>query len=337
MSKNLLVTALGTSPAVVTEALDLLKEQRLPMDGVLLITPDDYDVRSALELLQSHLPSHDGITWINPISAGAFADIDSAEAAVSFLEVAGTTLQTYRDAGYHLFVSVAGGRKSMAGLLTLAVQFYGADRLFHIWVPPWIEEEGDINKLRPYASVPDELTRRLHPPLGAPEGDRPRLVDLPFIGLFPLLPEIRAALAGKHASREVRELLTRNGLIAQGGATTELGDKVLDVLGRVEALPPARQEPCSVSISDHHYKTKLETFANQLANRFSFIKEIRSAAWSSGDARVAAEEPDRLHVQVLSRSGPTLGLTLVTTASTPGQLQAAERAVERFVRQSGLV
>lgn len=335
MSKNLLVTALGTSPAVVTEALDLLKEQHLPMDGVLLFASDDHDVKSALDLLQTHLPSHDGIDWITPIPTGAFGDIDSAEAAVSFLEVAGGNLRTYRDAGYRLFVSVAGGRKSMAGLLTLAVQFYGADRLFHIWVPPWIEEEGDITKLRPYVSVPDELTRRLHPSLEKPEGDRPRLVDLPFVGLFPLLPEIQSALAGQHASREVRELLARNGLVGQGGAATDLGRKVLDVLGRVEALPPARQEPCSVSISDHHYKTSLERFANQLANRFSFIKEIRSTAWSSGDARVTAEEPDCLRVQVLSRSGPTLGLTLITTASIPGQLQATRRAVERFVRQVG--
>jgi len=330
MPKKLLIATLGTSPAVVTEAIDLLTEQNCRPDGVILLRTEDTDVREAYELLANHLPQHDGLTWVEPVPTGRYGDVDTPEAAVEFMQEACRILKTYRDAGYRLFVNIAGGRKAMSALLTLAVQFYGAERLFHIWVPPWLEEEGEIAQLR---NLPEEtLNQKLHPPLDTE--DRPRLVDLPFIGLFPWLEDIQDALRGKSISeRSVRELLQANNLIESQGKPTELGKAILNILEGVEGLPPARQDSCKVAIAKHHYRDRLERFAWELCGRFPFITQIQSGEWRSGEAKVKAEQPNRLRVFEHLGTDFSVQLILETTAATPGQLEAAKRAVERYLER----
>ena len=330
MSKKLLIATLGTSPAVVTEAVDLLTEQKCRPDGVILIRTEDPDVREAYELLATHLPQHDNLTWVESVSIGQYGDVDTPEAAAEFMQEACRILKSYRDAGYRLFVSIAGGRKAMSALLTLAVQFYGAERLFHVWVPPWLEAEGEIDRLR---NLPEDVRiQKLHPSLNTE--DRPRLVDLPFIGLFPWLEDIRDALKGKvPPDRSLKTLLQANNLLDSQARPTELGIAILNVLENVEGLPPARQDPCKVAIAKHHYRDRLERFAWELCGRFPFITQIQSGEWRSGEAKVKAEQPNRLRVfEPLGLDFP-LQLILETTATTPGQLEAAKRAVERYLER----
>jgi len=330
MSKKLLIATLGTSPAVVTEAVDLLTEQECRPDGVILLRTEDTDVCEAYELLANHLPQHDGLTWVEPVPIGQHGDVDTSEAAVEFMQEACRILKSYRDAGYRLFVSIAGGRKAMSALLALAVQFYGAERLFHIWVPPWLEEEGEIARLR---NLPEEdLIRKLHPPLDTE--DRPRLVDLPFIGLFPWLEDIRDALKGAvPLERSLKTLLQANNLLDSQARPTELGTAILSILEGVEGLPPARQNPYKVAIANHHYRDRLERFARELCGHFPFITQIQSGEWRSGEAKVKAELPNRLRVfEPLGLDFP-LQLILETTATTSGQLEAAKRAVERYLER----
>ena len=331
MSKKLLIATLGTAPAVVTEAVDLLTQQNCRPDGIILLRTEDHDVREAYELLATHLPQHDNLTWVEPVSIGQYGDVDTPEAAVEFMQEACRILKTYRDAGYRLFVSIAGGRKAMSALLALAVQFYGAERLFHIWVPPWLEAEGEIAQLR---NLPEEdLIQRLHPPLNTmtPE-DRPRLVDLPFIGLFPWLEDIRDALKGVvPPERSLKALLQANNLLDSQARPTDLGTAILSILEGVEGLPPARQDPCKVAIAKHHYRDRLERFAWELCGRFPFITQIQSGEWRSGEAKVKAESPNHLRVFESLGKDFQMQLILETTATTSGQLEAAKRAVERYL------
>lgn len=330
MSRKLLIATLGTSPAVVTEAVDLLTEQGCQPDGVVLLMTQDYDVREAYELLATHLAQHDSLAWIEPVSIGQYGDVDSPEAAAEFMEEACRILKTYRDAGHRLYVSIAGGRKAMSALLALAVQFYGAERLFHIWVPPWLEERGEIAQLR---RLPEEdRIQQLHPRLDT--DDRPRLVDLPFIGLFPWLEDIREALrGGSIPERSLKALLQANNLLDPQGKPTELGKAILNILEGVEGLPPARQDACKVTIAKHHYRDRLERFAWELSGRFPFITQIQSGEWRSGEAKVKAEQPNRL--RIFERLGLDFPMQLIveTTADTPGQLEAARRAVERYLER----
>lgn len=332
MTKKLLIATLGTSPAVITEAIDLLTEQGVRPDGAQLLVTQDSDVQESCNLLLKHLPSHDGISWVELVPIATYGDVDTAEAAVEFMQVACRLLKTYRDAGYRLFVSIAGGRKAMSALLALAVQFYGAERLFHVWVPPWIEMDGEISNLRRLKDFPDKITEALHPPLDVEETDRPHMVDLPFIGMFPLLNDIRAALQGEGTPpREVKQLLVANGLMTSGGDPTTLGQTVATVLEGVEGLPPARQEECKIAKFQHHHADKLERFAWQLSGRFPFITEIRGGEWRSGEGKVKADPPNILHVfEPLGTNFP-LHLILTTTATSEGQLEAAKREIERYL------
>ncbi len=334
MTKKLLITTLGTSPAVVTEAIDLLAEQNIQVDGVQLLMTQDTDVRESYELLTQHLPTHDHISWITPVTIDTHLDVDTPEAAVAFMQEACRLLKTYRDAGYRLFVSIAGGRKAMSALMALAVQFYGAERLFHVWAPLWIETEGEISNLRKWKSFPDKINEALHPSLSVEESDRPRIVDLPFIGLFPLLNDIRSALKGEETPpKEIRQLLVANALLTSRGEPTSLGQTVAAILEGVEGLPPARQGKCKIAKFQHHYADKLEGFAKELCGRFPFITEIRGGEWRSGEGKVKAEPPNMIRLFELLGTDFPLQLILTTTATTEGQLEAARREIERYLRK----
>jgi CRISPR-associated protein Csx14 len=338
MSKKLLIATLGTSPAVITEAIDLLDEQGMRPDGVIPLMTQDSDVRDSYNVLAKHLPDYYGITWVDPAFISDYTDVETPEIAVEFMQTACQRLKSYREAGYRCFVGIAGGRKAMSSLLALAVQFYGADRLFHIWVPPWIEDEGEISSLRPYLDYPDKLTEKLHPSLDLPLGERPHLVDLPFIGLFPLLQDILAALkADDHSSREIRDLLRVNGLITSTGETTKLGDRVAKILEEVESLPPpcSDEQKISLNRSEPKFKQFLNEACDRLRRQFPFVCRISDIAWQAGENKVQANEPNELHVYLRPRGKDfTVGLLLTTTANSVGQLEAARRAVEQFVKLS---
>ncbi|WP_322799184.1 CRISPR-associated protein Csx14 [Thermoflexus sp.] len=330
MSKKFLLATLGTSPAVVTEAIDLLAEQEIQIDSVVLFYTNDPEVVESFELLSQHLPSHCQISNVIGIRIGTYGDIDSTQAAVEFMEIACSQLKFYRDAKYRLFVSIAGGRKVMSTLLALAVQFYGAERLFHIWAPPWIEKEGEISELRQL--LEDERIRRLHPPLNVPESDRPRLIDLPFISLFPLLNDILDILKGKSPpAKALRPMLESAGLIDPDGKPTPLGQRVHGILEKIEALPPARHEEPEIHISSHHHADRVKEFARRLLDYAPYVTRIHGEPWSKGEPGVQTEPPNKLIVRVRLRTDILFRLCLVTTAQSAGQLEAARQHIERYV------
>jgi CRISPR-associated protein Csx14 len=131
----------------------------------------------------------------------------------------------------------------------------------------------------------------------------------------------------------LKTLLQANNLLDSQGRPTELGTAILSILESVEGLPPARQDPCKVAIAKHHYRDRLERFAWELCGRFPFITQIQSGEWRSGEAKVKAEPPNRLRVFEPLGLDFSLQLILETTAATPGQLEAAKRAVERYLER----
>jgi len=70
-------------------------------------------------------------------------DVDSDEAATEFMEQACSALRDYRKKGWEVYACIAGGCKAMSALLAIAVQFYGAQRLFHVLVA-FVERVVDI-------------------------------------------------------------------------------------------------------------------------------------------------------------------------------------------------
>lgn len=329
MVKNVLIGTLGESPAVVTEALDILKNRGITIHEVILLTTIDSAAEDSLNLLIEHVPGYYKIKNVTPIQIGAYDDINNEEAVMEFMETACDQLRDMQKRGWNVYVSIAGGRKTMSALMTLAVQIYGAKELFHIIVEdPELEDRSRIDKLIHYDE--EEQKEILHPDIG-----KIKLISMPFIGLFPWTSDIVKTLKGETIDKkEIKELLSSNGLI-EDDKPTSLGKRFLDILERVESMPDPRTEELRIKLNkkEPKYKNKIEEIAQRLGRRFSFICEIRDADWRQGESKVKMERPDKLKIYYPSRRGFNLSLLLTTTARTSGQLEMCKREVEKFLER----
>ncbi|MCS7158662.1 MAG: CRISPR-associated ring nuclease [Blastocatellia bacterium] len=328
--KKILLATLGEAPAVVTEAIDKLQADGVRVDYVVVPTTQDTYALSSLILLGEHLPNYynNQVTLLDARTLGTFHDVDSDTAAVEFMNQTCAALRDYRKKGWEVYACIAGGRKAMSALLTLAVQFYGAQRLFHVLVEdPKLEEEGHICRLK-NKSV-EEQNRALHPPV-----ERIKLVNLPFVGLFPLLGSLIAGLQGRSVSPEVKELLEQNNLL-HGGQPTPIGQVVLQVLESVEALPDPRQGDCEIQLAKKEPREAEETekWGDRLANRFLFVERIEDIGWREGQPKVKAEPPNFLIVYLPGRRVQGIGFRLTTTAQTRGQLERARQEIEHWIER----
>lgn len=326
--KKVLLATLGEAPAVITEAIDRLRKDGVSVDYVVVLTTEDTHAQNALKWLGEHLPAYYNgqVVLYDARVLETFYDVDSDTAALEFMNDACTVLRDYRKKGWEVYVCIAGGRKAMSALLALAVQFYGAQRLFHVLVSdPVLEEEGHILKLKNKSR--EEQNQALHPPV-----DQIKLVNLPFIGLFPLLGSIVAGLKGQSVDREVKVLLEQNGLVS-GQEVTKLGEMVLHALESVETLPEPRTGDCEIKLASKEPKEVRETqeWANRIAKRFLFVERIEDIGWREGQPKVRAEATNVLVVFLPGRRVRGIGFRLTTTAQTPGQLKRAQQDVERWV------
>lgn len=324
--KKVLISTLGESPPVVTEALDILKNEGKKIDSVVLITTIDSDTQESVDLLTEHLYKQQAGLQVQPVLIKSYYDIDSQGAVLEFMINACGVLRDNIKKGNEVFVSIAGGRKTMSALMTLAVQIYGAKELFHIYVDdPDLEEKSRITKLR-YLSE-SERNRILHPDL-----NKIRIVRMPFIGLFPWISDIIKTLKGEITSnREIKELLISNKLI-ENNKPTYLGELFLKILGYVESRPePCETEPVVKISKNHHEWREREDLANKLRNRFPYICEIWDENWRAGDPKVKLEPPNKLRIYFKCRRGFNLGFLIKTTAKTDGQLKVAENEIREFL------
>jgi len=333
---SVLLSTLGESPAVVTEAIDKLLAEGVEIKYVDLLTTKDSEAQAAMEFLYAHIPRYYGekiqfINLVGPKRINAFQDIDNDDAIVEFLEGACLALQNCLKNRWKAYVSIAGGRKTMSALLTLAVQFYGATSLFHIVVDDQkIEEMGKISKLR---NLPEEEQNRyLHPP---PE--KIKLIPLPFIGLFPMLDRIVSCLKGK-ADPEIESLLEQNNLL-QKGKPTGLGRKILGILEKVKSAPKPRSGDCEVKIKkDEPKETEATRKYMNCLRSLIFVKKIESIGWAPGKPRVEQEPPNKLKVYLPGeRISANIGLLLTTTAESKGELDYAEDLTKRFLKERRLL
>jgi len=326
--KRVLIATLGESPPVVTEALDILRGEGKRIDEVILLTTIDALTMDAVDLLVKHIPEYYGRqTPARAFPIEAYSDIDNEEALVMFMREACGVLRGHIKAGDEVYVSISGGRKTMSALMTLAVQFYGARELFHIIVTdPELEEKSNITKLRHLKE--QERNRVLHPDLS-----KVKIIQMPFIGLFPWMSDIVAALKGEQTpKKEIQELLAANNLL-ENGKLTPLGEIFLKIIEKVESRPPPRLEEPKIHIAKHHHQKELQQVAQKIVNRLNYVTQIRSIEWRGGKERVQREPPNRLRIYIASGKGYNLGLLLETTAETEGQLSVAEKEAKDILEE----
>ena len=143
---NVLIVSLGKSPGVVTSAVDALAREGVKVNKVVTITTQSGDTCSKdikgnvvkgqggyVEFLISEFetyPEYKDIEYIYDCNDSC--DIENKSECDDFLRLAVKHIKDYNQKGYEVYVCIAGGRKSMSALLTIAVQFFGAKTLFHV-------------------------------------------------------------------------------------------------------------------------------------------------------------------------------------------------------------
>jgi CRISPR-associated protein Csx14 len=246
--KKVLLSSLGASPAIVTEAIDKVEEEeRIEFDIVVTIrTGHGESRRGEQDILRKHILSHyKGRILYIPLSVRA-ENIYTEKDSLEYLTAVAEQLRAYRDSA-DVYVSLAGGRKTMSASMAIAVQIYGAALLFHIIhrdvdESPSLRQKMSADYLVTLGSRSRELRSMLHPPL-----EKLQLVRFPIVSLFPLLNDLRRALNGveiESFDRKTQDLLKTNRLVTAHGnrwRVTSAGDQLLKVLRDIQNVPAISQ------------------------------------------------------------------------------------------------
>ncbi|MDQ6662110.1 MAG: CRISPR-associated ring nuclease, partial [Chloroflexota bacterium] len=157
---HVLLATLGGQPQVVTFTLDLLLDKDLPISEVVVIHPklshlrlqnsfacltkefaSDYYKEAARSIsFHSHVLEMDGI---------AIDDIVDDPHADGTLDTIHQLIGDFKRRGYHIHLSVTGGRRLMS-LLAISVAALNFDRYDHIWhlyTPDTIKEQAKEGRL----------------------------------------------------------------------------------------------------------------------------------------------------------------------------------------------
>jgi hypothetical protein len=237
---------------------------------------------------------------------------------------------------HDIYLSLAGGRKTMSAVMTIAAQIYGAKMLCHVvLLDKELERREDI---RTWSTLPREEQRRvLHPPT-----DKVRLVRLPLVSLFPLLDDFLRALRGAAgADSQAVRLLESSRLVQreQGQIKrTASGEQLFKILSDIEQLPapsPLSPDQKQVTIHDHGYggkKAKVEAMAKKLAT-CPWVVSVQTIPYGNKPRTAVRQVHDDGRIEIDVRTGEfSAGLEARTTAQTRGQAERVARELEKFLR-----
>ncbi|HLZ60405.1 MAG TPA: CRISPR-associated ring nuclease [Ktedonosporobacter sp.] len=169
-SKNVLIASLGESPVVVSAMYDLLtKRKKLKIDRVIILTPEDDDVRRAYKMVREALVGVEVQCEQLP-----FKDADSWVHVCIFLQSLYKLLDTSQAKGEGIYLSCAGGRKSMAALMAWVAPFFSCVQNLYYLIDKDKKDFPLVEQIDPWLS-PAKLERIMHPDLA-----HLTLVDIPF-------------------------------------------------------------------------------------------------------------------------------------------------------------
>ena len=167
---GILVATLGESPVVVSSMVRLLTErEKLTIDQVAVLVPGDEDVQLAYKQVQ------EALTDVRELHRESldFKDADTWRNACTFLQRLYRLLGHYEKQGETVYLSLAGGRKSMAALMAWVVPYFSCVRkLYHVIDK---NEEQFISSARLNTVSAAKRTQLMRPDI-----DQLTLVDIPF-------------------------------------------------------------------------------------------------------------------------------------------------------------
>lgn len=330
MPKNVLLSSLGLSPAVVTETIDALQNTGIRIDTVVLLTTaNERIVNTYIPLLQDDFAdAYAGTIELIPAPI-TNDDIWTAQDNLEFIRLATAYLNTYRKRGDNVYVSIAGGRKTMSAALAIVTQLFGAKGLYHVLTLEEVEKQRHDYEL--LKNAPEKRREALHPDVHLME-----LVSIPVVGLFPYLSQITGVLQGDitRAEANVTDLLRDNELIDIKGKITQAGRELLVILSEVETAPepsaisPNRKE---IRVPRHNIPKQEEENLRTIAHRMSydpFVNRIATTDWNSQTQQPYRINSDNSITFFIPKSTKGLTLKVFTTANTRAQ---AEYVAQRLL------
>lgn len=194
-SSNVLIASLGDSPAIITAMCDRLmqRELRLTIDRVKILCPGGDDVQRAYELVEKYFPDKQKLRH----EQLPFVDADSWSHACMFLQKLCIMLDQHQEKKDKVYLSLAGGRKSMAALMAWVMPYFSCIQgLYHL-VSTEKEDFPSVYKIEDMLAANRFL--EMHPHL-----DSLSLVDIPFEGEH-LTSEMLLAKLYSSSQREFEE------------------------------------------------------------------------------------------------------------------------------------
>jgi CRISPR-associated Csx14 family protein len=197
---NVLLASLGESPAIVPAMYDLLINQKyMQVDRIEVFYPTGGYVTEGYELVK-RVFSHDiARPEILQDYELPLQDVNSEEDALNFLKTLYQSLETHQQSGDTVYLSLAGGRKSMSALMAWVAPFFPCVQgLFHVIDPRKGREFPSVQKLYSW----DDMTRRA---AMRPDWRSLSLVTIPFGDERRISQQLHEKLL-KGSVEELREL-----------------------------------------------------------------------------------------------------------------------------------
>lgn len=326
---NILFISLGRSPAVVPETLDALMDKGIYIKRTYLITTsDEIILNKCIPLIQEDFKDHykPKKMKLSPwqcilSSSDIYTEKDNLELMI---KVSGIFK---KEKGNNIYISMAGGRKTMSAAMALLAQIYGARAITHVLVPSEIEKKGNIFQL-------EKLSKEGREQIFHPE--EKRLIFFPVIGISWMLDDMIKALQGIQITsirKEVREILIENGLLDDNYKPTPLGEQLFKLLNDIEKYPiPSSKSPELKFKKDEfpHAPQGFQKFIMRLAN-VPYIEEIRGLEYrNSSETRINDIYSDGSFICQYSDGDKAYALKVITTAKSRGEVQFIKENLQKY-------
>ena len=194
-----LIASLGRSPGVVTGTVDALNDTgRRPGRVYIATTSDPIIWEKCIPLLKEEFyKRYSGIDLRDSEICIRRNDIYDEDDNAEFARKVGRVIAKEVRGENDVYISLAGGRKTMSAIMALLGQLYGVSGILHILVDPEFERDGEVTRL---LGLPmDRRQLVLHPP-----AEKRRLIEFPVFAIPWRIDQVIKAL--ELGSSDVRAL-----------------------------------------------------------------------------------------------------------------------------------
>lgn len=184
-----LIASLGRSPGVVTGTVDaLINEKKKPRRVYIATTGDPLIWERCIPLLKQEFEkNYPDIELLADRIYTRRDDIYDETDNAEFIRKTAAVVGREKRVGNDVYMSVAGGRKTMSAAMALIGQLYGVKAILHLLIDPELEADGVITKLLQLSEERKRLV--LHPPV-----NKYRLIEFPIFAIPWMIEEIIEAL-----------------------------------------------------------------------------------------------------------------------------------------------